>query len=63
MGYRLNRLDEPFFMAVSKPLLTEFGIDHTLESCVGESESDGSKSRIKDCLNLPPREKGVTFPG
>ena len=25
MGYRLNRLDEPVFMAVSKPLLNEFG--------------------------------------
>ena len=35
MGYRLNRLDEPVFMAVSKPLLTEFGIRHRLESCVG----------------------------
>ena len=35
MGYRLNRLDEPVFMAVSKPLLTEFGIHHRLESCVG----------------------------
>ena len=34
MGYRLNRLDEPVFMAVSKPLLTEFGIHHRLESCV-----------------------------
>ena len=33
MGYRLNRLDEPVFMAVSKPLLTEFGIYHRLESC------------------------------
>ena len=34
MGYRLNRLDEPVFIAVSKPLLTEFGIHHRLESCV-----------------------------
>ena len=34
MGYRLNRLDEPVFMAVSKPLLTEFGIHYRLESCV-----------------------------
>ena len=34
MGYGLNRLDEPVFMAVSKPLLTEFGIHHILESCV-----------------------------
>ena len=33
MGYRLNRLDEPVFMAVSKPLLTEFGIHYRLESC------------------------------
>ena len=33
MGYHLNRLDEPIFMAVSKPLLTEFGIHHGLESC------------------------------
>ena len=34
VGYRLNCLDEPVFMAVSKPLLTEFGIHHRLESCV-----------------------------
>ena len=33
MGYRLNRLDEPIFMAVSKPLLNEIGIHHRLESC------------------------------
>ena len=33
MGYRLNRLDEPVFMAVSKLLLTELGIHHRLESC------------------------------
>ena len=33
MGYRLNRLDEPVFMAVSKPMQTEFGIHHRLESC------------------------------
>jgi len=31
--YRLNRLDEPVFMAVPKPLLTEFAIHHRLESC------------------------------
>ena len=34
MGNRLNRLGEPVFMAVSKTLLTEFGIHHRLESCV-----------------------------
>ena len=33
MGYRLNRLDEPVLIAVSKLLLTEFGIHHRLESC------------------------------
>ena len=33
VGYRLNRLDEPVFIAVSKPLLTDFGIHHILESC------------------------------
>ena len=33
MGYRLNRLDEPIFMAVPKPMLTEFGIHYILESC------------------------------
>ena len=31
--YRLNRLDEPVFMAVLKPMLTEFGIHYRLESC------------------------------
>ena len=33
MGYRLNRLDEPVFMAVSKPMLTEFGTHYRLRSC------------------------------
>ena len=28
MGYRFNRLDEPVSMAVSKPLITEFGIHY-----------------------------------
>ena len=39
MGYRLNRLDEPIFTAVSKPLLTEFGIYHRLESCAVFSDN------------------------
>ena len=34
MGYRLNSLDEPVLIAVSKPLPTEFGIHHSLESFV-----------------------------
>ena len=33
MGYHLNCLDEPVFMAVPKPMLTESGIDYRLESC------------------------------
>ena len=33
MGYRWNRLDEPIFMAGSKPMRTEFGICQRLESC------------------------------
>ena len=33
-GYRLNRLDEPFFMAGAKPMQTEFGIHNRMESCV-----------------------------
>ena len=32
MGYRLNRLDEPIFMAGPKPMRTEFGIHQRLES-------------------------------
>ena len=31
MGYLLNSLDDPVFIEVSKPLLTEFGIPHRLE--------------------------------
>ena len=37
MGYRLNCLDQPVFIAVSKPLLTEFGNYLRLESCGEES--------------------------
>ena len=33
MGYHLNRLDESVFIAVSKLVLTKFGIHQTLESC------------------------------
>ena len=29
----MNSLDEPVFLEVSKPLLTELGIHHRLESC------------------------------
>ena len=40
MGYRLNRLDEPGFIAVSKPLLTQFGIHVRLESCADIRQID-----------------------
>ena len=33
MGYHLNRLDEPVFMAGPRPMLTEFGTHQRLESC------------------------------
>ena len=33
MGYRLNRVDEPISMTVSKPLLTESSIHYRLDSC------------------------------
>ena len=33
MGYHLNRLDEPVFMVVPEPMLSEFGIHQRLESC------------------------------
>ena len=39
MGYHLNRLDEPVLIAVSKPLLTEFGIHPRLESCAVFSDN------------------------
>ena len=32
MGFSFNRLDERVFMAVPKPMQTEFGIHHRLES-------------------------------
>ena len=42
-GNRLNGLDGPVFMAGPKPMLTEFGIYHRLESggqsCCNEQES------------------------
>ena len=50
MGCRLNRLDEPVVIAVAKPLLSEFGIHHRLESyvahlnCLTESQTEVRKS-------------------
>ena len=49
MGYHLNRLDEPVFMAVSKPLLTEFGIHHRLESCAILQQDNACVLEIRKC--------------
>ena len=65
MGYRLNCLDKPVFIAVSKPLLTEFGIYHRLESCVlgRVSHHLTSVRLIRDCsviegeMTLPDSRK------
>ena len=40
MGDRLNRLDEPVFMTISKPMHTEFGIHHRLESCEADTDRE-----------------------
>ena len=56
MGYRLNCLDEPIFMAVSKPLLTEIGIHHRLESCVKENYVSEDPYFLPIQLSLVARE-------
>ena len=43
MGYRLNCLDEAVFVTVSKPMQTEFGIHHRLESCMQYTELSGKE--------------------
>ena len=45
VGYRSNRLDEPVFITVPKPLLTEF--------CTQE--------RFESCLTQPHLVVGITF--
>ena len=47
MGYRLNRLDEPVFMAGPKPMLTEFGIYQRLESVLLSRQLSGFFQLIK----------------
>ena len=51
MGYRLNHLDEPVFMAVPKPMQTEFGIHSRSESCdiFGAGKSTSMKL-LRNCL-------------
>ena len=43
VGYHLNLLDKPVFMAGPKHLLTEFGIHQRLESCVAFSTNAQSR--------------------
>ena len=70
MGYRLNCLDEPVIMAVSKPMQTEFGIHHRLESCeyyftawvMGPSSQPGKQIIIMRKI-LVARGKIVLFSG
>ena len=52
MGCRFNRLDESVFMAVPKPILTEFGIYYRLESCDSSQAGDLClhDARIQDSL-------------
>ena len=46
MWYHLNRLDESVFMAVPKPMLTEFSIHYRLESCVSSPGGVGGVDRV-----------------
>ena len=52
MGYRLNRLDEPIFMAVPKPMLTEFGIHYRLESCVVDCKRKATIEKFSSSIDL-----------
>ena len=54
MGHCLNRLDEPVFIAVSKPMLTEFGIHYRLERC-------GHQSRFESHTQKNHDDKGFLF--
>ena len=47
MGFYLNRLDEPVFITVSKPLLTEVGIQYRLERFLYRLETIATKTVAK----------------
>ena len=57
MGYRLNRLDEPVLIALSKSLLTEFGIHHRLESCGPFGQTQKLFDRISILISTMTFEK------
>ena len=67
MGYRLNRLGEPVFMAVSKLMQTEFGIHHRLESCALYKEGRDISYIVKpppvsvDCYSTPLLDTATVF--
>ena len=48
MGYCLDCLDKPDFMAVSKALLTEFGIHHILKTDLTILSGSKYKSEASD---------------
>ena len=52
MGYRLNCLDGPVFIAVPTALLTEFDIHHRFESCVSETEISPFDLKFMDFWNF-----------
>ena len=63
MGYQLNRLDEPILIAVSKPLLAEFGIHHRLESCGRDPLLyDADDIKGGPALFFPPNRISRVFP-
>ena len=62
MGCYLNRLDAPVFMAVSKPLLIEFGIYHRLESCAScyRHKTRLNPKKINETIIIAGKKSGVT---
>ena len=60
VGYRLNRLDEPVFIALSKPLLTEFGIHYRLESCDSLNVFFMTSFRPPTCISVLKRLRPAT---
>ena len=54
VGYHWNLLDEPVIVAGSKPMLTEFGIHHTLESC--DLDKEVVYVEIERGSSLEPKE-------
>ena len=63
MGYSLNRLDGPVFMAGPKPMRNEFGIHQRLESCDSLNLKLYKKVKIcfdqKQDIDKPVEEGGV----